>query len=215
MDKRLAYYIVDPIIENKFFGLAISLRRMISKIYSLAFLANCNITTDYTSYIYGLKYMDIGKLTIGKNCRIEMISKYNGKKLKPLLKVGQNVIMNDMVHIGCANYVEIGDNCVFASRIYVSDHNHGSYKGNNQSNILEIISERLLDTDKPVIIGKNVWIGEGVAILPGSQIGDNTIIGANSVVRGEIPANSIAVGNPARVIKNYNIYTNCWDTIKR
>lgn len=215
MDKRLAYYIVDPIIENKFLGLAISLRRMISKIYSLAFLANCNITTDYTSYIYGLKYMDIGNLTIGKNCRIEMISKYNGKKLKPLLKVGQNVIMNDMVHIGCANYVEIGDNCVFASRIYVSDHNHGSYKGNNQSNILEIISERILDTDKPVIIGKNVWIGEGVAILPGSQIGDNTIIGANSVVRGEIPANSIAVGNPARVIKNYNIYTNCWDTIKR
>lgn len=53
----------------------------------------------------------------------------------------------------------------------------------------------------PVRIGSNVWLGANVTICPGAVIGDNSIIGAGSVVVGDIPANSIAVGNPCRVIK--------------
>jgi len=53
----------------------------------------------------------------------------------------------------------------------------------------------------PVIIEDNVWIGEGVAIMPNLTIGKNSIIGANSVVTSTIPPNSVAAGIPARVIK--------------
>jgi maltose O-acetyltransferase len=55
---------------------------------------------------------------------------------------------------------------------------------------------------KPVSIGHNVWIGGSVTILPGVTIGDNVTIGAGSVVVGDIPSNTVAVGNPCRVTKN-------------
>ena len=66
---------------------------------------------------------------------------------------------------------------------------------------------------RPVFIEDNVWIGESVSVLPGVRIGKNSIIGANSVVTKNIPENSIAVGNPARVIKKYNFETSFWEKI--
>jgi acetyltransferase-like isoleucine patch superfamily enzyme len=57
---------------------------------------------------------------------------------------------------------------------------------------------------RPVVIGDNVWLGVGVMVLKGAKIGDNTIIGANSVVTGEIPANVVAAGNPCKVIRSNN-----------
>lgn len=69
-------------------------------------------------------------------------------------------------------------------------------------------SERInspgLENDRSVSIGNNAWIGMNCVILKGSQIGDGAIIGAGSVVTGEIPANAVAVGCPARVIKIHN-----------
>lgn len=186
---------------NKFLMIPILMRRIANKLYNFLFFKKYNIYADYSSYIFGLKYMNIGSVQIGRQCRVEMITEYNKKKLTPKLIIGENVNINDRVHIGCANYVEIGDNCLFASNIYISDHNHGKYKGINKSSIFQNVVDRDLDYDKSVIIGKNVWLGEGVAVLPGSKIGDNSIIGSNAVVTGIIPPNSIAVGVPARVIK--------------
>lgn len=185
-------------------------RRLLNKFYNFLFLKKYHIQSDYSSFIYGIKYMKIGSVTLGRHCRIEIITEYNNKKLNPCLKIGERVSINDRVHIGCANYIEIGDDCLFASNIYISDHNHGMYKGYKQSSIFEPVIERDLDYDKSIIIGKNVWIGEGVAVLPGAKIGDNSIIGSNAVVIGEIPANSITVGVPAKIIKQYDKNTKSW-----
>jgi maltose O-acetyltransferase len=54
---------------------------------------------------------------------------------------------------------------------------------------------------KPITIGNNVWLGGGVIILPGVSIGENTVVGAGAVVTKDLPANVVAVGNPARVIR--------------
>ncbi|WP_020575713.1 sugar O-acetyltransferase [Actinopolymorpha alba] len=59
-----------------------------------------------------------------------------------------------------------------------------------------------LEAAKPITIGDNVWLGGGVIVCPGVSIGDNSVVGAGSVVTRDIPANSLAVGNPARVIRS-------------
>jgi maltose O-acetyltransferase len=58
---------------------------------------------------------------------------------------------------------------------------------------------------RPVIIGKNVWLGNGVLVLPGSEIGDHTVVAARSVVRSSLPPRVLAAGNPARVIRQLDI----------
>ena len=63
---------------------------------------------------------------------------------------------------------------------------------------------------KTVNIGKNCWIGEKAIIMPGVSIGDNAVIGAGSVVTKSVPADSIAVGNPARVIKKFDYIEKKW-----
>ena len=60
---------------------------------------------------------------------------------------------------------------------------------------------KFVESAKPITVGNSVWLGGGVKVLPGVTIGDNVVIGAGSVVVRDIPSNSVAVGNPARVIK--------------
>ncbi len=88
------------------------------------------------------------------------------------------------------NGIEIGEgtiwsyNCCFVS----ANHSKNDYKKHEKM--------------PPIKIGKNVWIGANCVILPGVEIGDNTIIGAGSIVTKSIPSDSIAVGNPCKIIKN-------------
>jgi maltose O-acetyltransferase len=58
-----------------------------------------------------------------------------------------------------------------------------------------------LETAKPVTLGRNVWIGGGAILLPGVSIGENAVVGAGSVVTKDVPADCVAVGNPAKVIR--------------
>ena len=62
-------------------------------------------------------------------------------------------------------------------------------------------------------IGKNVWLGEGVIVMPGVTIGDGCVIGAHSIVNKDIPAACIAVGSPAKVIKRYSFEKKIWEKV--
>ena len=162
--------------------------------------------------IRGKKFMDFGrKLTTGYYCRLEAypIGNNNSK----VLKFGDNVQINDFVHIAAAKNVEIGNNVLIASKIFISDICHGEYADiENMSDPNEHPNNRKLSA-KPVIIHDDVWIGEMVSILPGVEIGKGSIIGANSVVTKSIPEYSIAAGNPAKVIKQYNFNKKQWEKI--
>lgn len=125
--------------------------------------------------------------------------------------MGDNCIIGDYVHIVANHKVHIGNNVLMASRVFITDTNHGNYKGNSQSRPTEAPNSRKLFYS-PVKIGDNVWIGENVSILPGVEIGNGCIIGANSVVTKNIPQNCIAVGNSAKVIKIYNKEEQKWST---
>lgn len=160
--------------------------------------------------IRGKKYISISKgFTTGVGCRIEAYPKDN----KTTLFFGENFQMNDYVHIAAMEKVQIGNNVLFASKIYVSDCSHGSYAGDEYDSSPDSIPHDRELFAKPVIIEDNVWLGEFVSVLPGVTIGKGTIVGANSVVSKSLPANVIAVGTPAKPIKKFNFETQIWERI--
>ena len=144
-------------------------------------------------------------LTTGINCRIEATISDSEKRII----LGDNVQINDFVHITGHKYVSIGNNVLIASKVYISDCTHGSYNGKNQSSPKSVPESRKL-TQNDVVIEDNVWLGDNVCILPGAHIGFGSIIGANSTVIGFIPSNCIAVGSPAKVIKIYDSKLKQW-----
>lgn len=147
------------------------------------------------------------KLTTGYNCRFDL----PGRNRKTLF-IGSNCEIGDNVHIVSYEKVTIGDNVLMASKIFISDTNHGEYSGDNQSSPQSPPNSRQLIT-RPVSIGSNVWIGENVCILPGVTVGNGCIIGANSVVINDIPDNCIAAGVPANIKKRFSENENIWKKI--
>lgn len=120
---------------------------------------------------------------------------YNGASIfvsKGAKLVLNNGYINTSTEINCFNYIEIGDETIISDNVKIHDSdNH------------EIIMSEGVKKDifAPVIIGNHVWIGKNVLILKGVHIGDNAIVGAGSVVTKNVPAGTLVVGNPARVIK--------------
>ena len=109
------------------------------------------------------------------------------------IQLGANVYANhNLVILDCAP-VTIGDNVFIAPNVVISTAAHP---------IDAQVRSTGLEFAKPIVIGSNVWIGATVTILPGVEIGDNVTIGAGSVVTRSIPPNSVAVGNPCRVLKS-------------
>lgn len=110
------------------------------------------------------------------------------------LFIGARVIFGHHCTLASRENVEIGDDSLLAEMVSIRDHDHRFER-------LDVpIREQGADV-APVVIGRNVWIGAKVSVVKGVTIGDNAIIGANAVVTRDIPANAIAVGIPARVIK--------------
>ena len=107
------------------------------------------------------------------------------------IKIGNYCLVCPGVRISSAEDVEIEDNCMIASRAYITDCDwHGLY-------------DRVdIGRSKPVRLGNNVWVGDSAIVCKGVHIGENSIVGAGAVVVDNIPPNSVAVGNPARVVKN-------------
>ena len=162
--------------------------------------------------IRGRRFIKVSSgFTTGRGCRMEAYPA-DGKSV--VIKIGKNFQMNDYVHITGLCGIEIGNNVLLASKVYISDSSHGSYQGDeNDSHPDSIPKDRPLFYKK-VTIEENVWLGEHVSVLLGVTIGKGSIIGANSVVVKDIPSYSIAVGCPARVVKKYNFEVDRWERVK-
>jgi lipopolysaccharide O-acetyltransferase len=159
----------------------------------------------------GLAFIEMGELVEAhEGFWLEAVHSYYEQGFSPRIKIGNRVRISQWVHIAATNYVEIGDDVLLGSKVVIIDHNHGQYLGSS----LDPASppaRRRLDSDKKVSIGRNVWLGDGVVVTPGSFIGECSIVGANSVVKGNIPPYSLAVGSPARVVKRFNAATKEWE----
>lgn len=158
---------------------------------------NFSLKKEFT--IHNPQYIDIGENFVAlERFRIEAWDQYRGQKFSPSIKIGNNVSFNTDIHIGAINAIEIGDNCLFASRIYITDH----YHGDTSAEMVKLApKDRPLISKGPVIIKDNVWVGEGVAIMANVTIGENSIIAANAVVTKDVPPNAVVGGVPAKIIK--------------
>ena len=149
--------------------------------------------------ISGAEHIRIGeRFFCGQDVRMEAWTKYGEQQFDPEIHIGNDVTVTDRCYLSCIDRIEIGDGVLLGREVYISDNSHG----NTDRSILGVPPKvRPLTSKGPVVIGKNVWIGRQTTILPGVSIGENAVIGANSVVNKDIPANCIAAGNPAKVIR--------------
>lgn len=200
-----------------FLGVIAMYRKLLQAAFSYFLARRFNINRlciHPSAKIIGPANIQIGdNFYAGKDFWIEAVQSHGKLKYSPQIIIKDNVAVNDSVHIAATNYVEIGNNVLMASKIYISDHNHGSYAGEDQSDPEMPPNNRPVSCDKRVVIEDNVWLGEFVAVLPGVTIGRGCIIGSNSVVSKSIPPYSIAVGSPARVVKKYNKDEMKWELV--
>ena len=164
------------------------------------------------AFVRGRRWIKLGKgFTSGRGLRLEALGSAESKQA--IISIGQHVQVNDYVHIAGVQSVSIGDHVLIASRVFISDHNHGSYGEKGLHCDPATPPNRRPLAALPVIIEENVWIGESVSVLPGVTIGKGSIIGCNSVVTRSIPAASIAVGSPARVVKVFDAALRQWRAV--
>lgn len=126
-----------------------------------------------------------GKLIIGKMLearRMDYISVQDG-----VMRIGNNVFMNQNVSVTCMESVQIGDRCIIANNVVIVDHDHDYVNGGFAT--------------APVKIEKDVWIGANATVLKGVTIGEGAIVAAGSVVNKDVPAHTMVAGAPAKVVK--------------
>ena len=123
----------------------------------------------------------------------------------PVIKIGNRVTATGGLQIAAQREVIIEDDVMLASNVYINDAMHG------YSNANVPYKYQKLWRIESVIIGAGSWVGQNVVILPGVTIGKLSVIGANSVVTKSIPAQCIAVGSPAKIVKKWNDQTNAWE----
>lgn len=148
------------------------------------------------------------RVTIRNGARLEVI-RVPGQ-VAPRLIIGDNVNIEQNVHIICGAEIQIGNDVSITGGVAIVDVNH-PYRDISTS---DKVGNRIECNGNYVRIGDGVFIGYGAVILPNVTIGARAVIGAGAVVTRDVPEYAVVSGNPAKVVKKYNFEQNKWETIK-
>ena len=154
--------------------------------------------------VNGAKYISVGK-KVHINEGAWMLAFKNSEQ-DPEINIGSGSYIGRFVHMVAINRIDIRDNVAMADKVYISDNSH------NYEDINTLMKEQDILDNGPVVIGENTWLGENVCIM-GASVGRHCVIGVNAVVTKDIPDYSIAVGSPAKVIRQYNKSTQKWERV--
>ncbi len=138
-----------------------------------------------------------GSIQAGRGLWLQVIGQVGS------IEIGDGARLSDLVHIGAVGHLIIGRNVLIGSKVLIIDHSHGHGYSAVPEEILVPPGDRTLASRGNITIGNNVWLADNVIVLAGVTIGDNCIVGAHSLVRSDLPANSVCAGNPARVLSSH------------
>lgn len=154
------------------------------------------------------KYITIGsRSVIGRYSKLQCFDKFNGETFYPEIKIGNDCSLGQNVTIWSADSVVIEDFVTIASYCTIVNENHGIDPESDLSYLHQTL------TSAPIKIKEGTWIGERCCVLPGVTIGKKCVIGSGSIVTKSIPDYSMAVGNPAKVIKVYDFEEHKWKKV--
>ena len=157
---------------------------------------------------YSTKHIYLGRdVIIANAARLEAVTQYNTNMYKPAIYIGDNVTIEQNLHLTCASRISIGRNTAIAANVTITDIVH-PYTDVN------IPIERHDLIVKEVVIGEDSKIYNNAVVLPGVHIGNHCVVGANSVVVEDVPDFSVVVGAPAKIIKQYNRTKGVWVTVE-
>lgn len=142
------------------------------------------------------KHTNIGRSEFKYHAGLPFYSVLLNDGVDSHIYIGDNCRING-AYIHAKDFIEIGDNCVMASGINIIDSNAHEVHSPNRT--------KGCDNPQGIKIGNNVWVGLNVIVLKGSVVGDNCVISAGSIVKGEFPENSIIQGNPAKIVGTVKI----------
>ena len=146
--------------------------------------------------VFGEAWIEIGADTVlGKHVSVSA-GTVPGQDLgpSPLLRIGDRCVIGRGTHIVAHDSIVIGDDVFTGPYVYITDQNHGYADPDTPIG-------RQWPANAPVSVGAGSWLGAGAIILPGSVIGRNVVVGAGSVVRGQVPDRCVVAGVPAKVIR--------------
>jgi acetyltransferase-like isoleucine patch superfamily enzyme len=148
--------------------------------------------------LYGERYIRLGRGTIiGPHATLSAgVSPDHVLERRTVVSIGDRCLIGRGSGIVAHESVEIGDDVFTGHHVYVTDANHGYTD-------VDLPIGKQFAPPRPVRIGAGSWLGHGTVVLPGSTIGRHVVVGAGAVVSGDLPDFSVAVGNPARVIRRY------------
>jgi acetyltransferase-like isoleucine patch superfamily enzyme len=147
--------------------------------------------------VFGEQYISVGSRTmIGPNVSLAAGFAPGEELPGVVISIGDRCTIGRGVSIVGRHHIVIEDDVTTAPNIYITDHNHAY-------NELGIPIGRQWLSEEPVRVGAGSWLGTGVVVLPGADIGRHVAVAAGSVVRGTVPDNSVVAGVPARVVRRY------------
>ena len=151
-----------------------------------------------TGYVFGERWIHLGEDTLVGSHVTLSAGMVPGQQMvtDPVVRIGDRWLIGRGSAIVGHLSIDIGDDVFTGMNVYITDQNHG-YED------LDMPIGTQLPSEEPVVIGADSWIGSGAVIMPGARIGRHVVVGANSVVRGEIPDYSVVVGSPGRVVRRH------------
>lgn len=155
--------------------------------------------------VAGAEHIFIGDgVNLSPGSWLSVVDEHNGRRYEPRLVIADGARFGPELVIACVGSIEIGPRAMIASRVFIGDTYH-DYRDPEMA-----IRDQPMADPQPVKIGGGAFLGIGCAVLPGVTIGERAYVGAGAVVTADVPPNSVAVGNPARVVRHWDPRRGRW-----